>query len=221
MPRLKHSIPAYRHHLASGQAIVTLNGREYYLGPHGSKVSRAEYDRLVGEWLQQGRRQAPPKDNLDECELTVVELIAAYLPFTRTYYRKHGRPTSEAKAIIYALRYVNRFYGHKPVREFGPVALQTVMDAMVKDDLSRGVINQNAGRIRRMFKWGVSRELISPGVHQALTCVRGLLRERTDARNFTVRPVDDPIVEATIDHLPEVVADMVRLERLTGMPAPG
>jgi hypothetical protein len=52
MPRLTRSVPSYRKHRASGQAIVTLCGRDFYLGPHGTKVSRDEYDRLVGEWLQ-------------------------------------------------------------------------------------------------------------------------------------------------------------------------
>ncbi len=42
-------VPAYRKHRGSGQAIVTLNGKDFYLGPHGSKVSKGEYDRLIAE----------------------------------------------------------------------------------------------------------------------------------------------------------------------------
>jgi hypothetical protein len=48
--------PSYRLHKPSGQAVVTLKGRDFYLGRHGSPESRAEYDRLVGEWLANGRR---------------------------------------------------------------------------------------------------------------------------------------------------------------------
>ena len=33
--------PKYRKHRASGQAVVTLNGRDIYLGPHGTKASKA------------------------------------------------------------------------------------------------------------------------------------------------------------------------------------
>ncbi|MCA9231188.1 MAG: hypothetical protein KDA57_11075 [Planctomycetales bacterium] len=47
MPRLSNSVPKYRKHRASGQAVLTLNGRDYYLGPHGTKASRREYDRLI------------------------------------------------------------------------------------------------------------------------------------------------------------------------------
>jgi hypothetical protein len=44
-------IPSYRHHKPSGQAVVTLNGKDFYLGLWQSEVSKAEYERLVGEWL--------------------------------------------------------------------------------------------------------------------------------------------------------------------------
>jgi hypothetical protein len=53
MPRLNRP-PKYRKHKASGQAVVTLGGVDHYLGPHGTKASRREYDRLIGEWLVSG-----------------------------------------------------------------------------------------------------------------------------------------------------------------------
>ena len=55
MPRLVHAVPKYQKHRASGQAVVTINGRDYYLGPHGTKASKVEYDRLITEWLSSGR----------------------------------------------------------------------------------------------------------------------------------------------------------------------
>ena len=36
-------MPKYRRHKPSGQAVVTLSGRDHYLGPWKSKASRAEY----------------------------------------------------------------------------------------------------------------------------------------------------------------------------------
>lgn len=58
MPRLINRRPKYRLHKASGQAGVSLGRRDHYLGPWNTKASRAEYDRLVGEWLLNGRRAA-------------------------------------------------------------------------------------------------------------------------------------------------------------------
>jgi hypothetical protein len=47
MSRNAAGIPAYRRHRASGQAVVTLNGVDHYLGRWNSPASRAEYDRIV------------------------------------------------------------------------------------------------------------------------------------------------------------------------------
>ena len=51
MGRIKTGIPSYRRHRASGQAVVTLNGVDHYLGPYGTEASKAEYDRVTSEWL--------------------------------------------------------------------------------------------------------------------------------------------------------------------------
>ena len=36
MPKLTNRLPSYRLHKASGQAVVTLNARDIYLGEHNS-----------------------------------------------------------------------------------------------------------------------------------------------------------------------------------------
>ena len=51
MPKLKNSVPKYRKHRASGQAIVTLSGVDHYLGPYGTKDSKFECDPLISKWL--------------------------------------------------------------------------------------------------------------------------------------------------------------------------
>jgi hypothetical protein len=58
MPRLTQAFPKYRRHKQTGHAIVTINGRDYLLGPHGTKASKFEYDRLINEWLSSGRSPA-------------------------------------------------------------------------------------------------------------------------------------------------------------------
>jgi len=61
MPRLKNRVPAYRRHRASGQAMVQLDGRVFYLGDYDSEESRNAYNRLVTEWLANGRRLPLPR----------------------------------------------------------------------------------------------------------------------------------------------------------------
>ena len=44
----------------SGQAVVTIAGRDHYLGSHGSKASQSAHDRLVGWWLATSRSPLKP-----------------------------------------------------------------------------------------------------------------------------------------------------------------
>lgn len=210
MPRLVHSCPKYRRHRKSGQAVVTLNGRDHYLGHHGTKTSRIEYDRLIGEWLAAGRTplgiQAPT--------LTVVELCLRYLKFATAYY--NGNP-KVMPGIKRSIDYLRELYGRTPAVEFGPLALKAIRQRMVEEGLSRGYINDHAGRIKRIFKWAVGEQLLPIETYQSLSIVPGLRKGRTEARECEpVLPVDDATLDATLPHLPEIVADMVRLQRLTG-----
>ena len=46
--------PSYRQHKASGQAVVTIDGKDIYLGRYGTPASKAAYDRTIKEWLGNG-----------------------------------------------------------------------------------------------------------------------------------------------------------------------
>lgn len=82
---------------------------------------------------------------------------------------------------------------------------------------ARTYANKLIGYIRRIFKWAVARQLVLPVMHVGLSAVEGLRRGRSEARETApVPPVDDEAVNATLPFLPEVVRDMVTLQRLTG-----
>ena len=54
-------IPSYRLHKSTGQAVVTLGGRDVYLGKHDTESSREAYERAVIEWQAYGRVGRAPK----------------------------------------------------------------------------------------------------------------------------------------------------------------
>ena len=215
MPRFAgQAIPKYREHRASGQAICTIHGRDHYLGAHGTKASRLEYDRIIAEWLVAGRNPV----GISADELTIAELCVRYLKFASKYYQRHGECTGETPAVKAMMRTLRPLYGRQRCCEFGPLALKAVRQQFVGEGLSRSYANAQTARIKRMFKWGVEEQIVSAGVFQALSAVSGLRRGKTEARETApVLPVDDATVEATLQHLPNVVADMVRLQRATGM----
>ena len=52
MPTARQSrIPSYCRHKPTEQAVVTLNGKDRYLGKWNTSASKDEYNRLTGEWL--------------------------------------------------------------------------------------------------------------------------------------------------------------------------
>jgi integrase len=220
MPR-RNTIPSYRLHKQSGQAIVTLSDglggrRDFTLGEHNSAESRAEYARLLGEWEANGRRLPQPEAAAD---LTINELLVRFWAHSETHYRHpDGAPTSELADFKLSLRPLREVYGHTPTRDFGPLALKALRQRLIDAGLCRSVVNQRVGRIRRVFKWAVSEQLLPETVHRALMTVAGLQRGRSAARETDpVKPVADAVVEVTLPFLRPQVAAMVLLQRHSGM----
>jgi integrase len=148
--------------------------------------------------------------------LTVLELANSYRKFAESYYVKDGRQTGAIYGIRVAIRFMREHYGHTPAASFGPLALKALQRRMVDAGHSRRYINDNVYRIRRVFKWAVAEELVAPSVYHALATVPGLRKGRTEAREMPpIRPVSEATVNATLPHLPAIVADMVRLQQLT------
>jgi integrase len=88
---------------------------------------------------------------------------------------------------------------------------------MVNARLARSTINGRMARIRRLFNWAAAEELLPASIPQSLSMVEGLRKGETDAAESEgVKPVSDAEFQIILPHLPEVVADMARLQRLTG-----
>ncbi len=215
MPAKSAFVPKYCLHRPSGRAYVRIHGKVIYVGDYGTAESKAEYGRLVAECAV-NPVCIPVRSSATA--VSVVELIEAYWGFAGTYYARGGKPTSTLDGIRRSLRVLRQLYGTTPANEFGPMALKAVRQAMLESGrLSRTTINKRIDIIRRMFQWAVAEQIVAPAVYQGLQAVAGLRKGRTEAREPTpVLPVADEVVDATLPHLPLVVADMVRFQRLTG-----
>ncbi len=86
MPRLLQKTPSYRLHRSDGRAVVTIDGRDVYLGKHGSPASMAEYDRLIAEWLANGRR-LPVMEDGTPVDTSVNEILLAFWRHAEKHYR--------------------------------------------------------------------------------------------------------------------------------------
>ena len=222
MPKLRNKLPSYRLHKVSGQAVVTLNGRDIYLGRYNSAESREKYQRAIKEWLT-SHRLLPPEDSRGRRaratdSLTINEIFASYWEYVQQYYRKYGKPTSEVSSIKRALAPVLEEYGSQLAKKFGPLSLKTYRQGLIDAGLTRGVINNNVDRAKRFFKWAVENELIPVSVYDALRTVGGLRRGRSAApESAPVKPVPEEHIDAVIAQVNRHVAAMIQLQRLTGM----
>jgi hypothetical protein len=75
VPR-KNSIPKYRLHRGSGQALVHVDGRDDYLGVHGTQESNDRYQEIIRKLqADHAKSEMHHLDNY-HVDITVVELAA-------------------------------------------------------------------------------------------------------------------------------------------------
>lgn len=200
-------VPAYRLHKATGQAVVTLKGRQVYLGRHDTPQSQQRYHQICADLLAGVSEGA-----------TVAEVLLEYRQHAATYYRKDGKPTSEVWLISKACEIAEQGHGRLPAASFDVLALRTTRDAIIEAGYCRTQVNKLTARLVRAFRWATTQKLYPGNVLAELQALPGLRKGRTHAAERPpVLPVEDSIYEATVPHLPQVVADMARLQRATGM----
>jgi len=135
-----------------------------YLGTFGTSASKAEYNRIIAEWLSAGRRLPT-----DPQATTVAEIVVAFRRHAKTYY---GPKSKTAVNILEALRPVVKLYAKTPAVEFGPLRLKAVRESLIAAGRVRSNINQLVSRIKSVFKWASENELIPASVFHGLMAVR-------------------------------------------------
>jgi integrase len=216
MPRLVNKPPRYSRH-KSGQARVRYNGKTIYLGKHGSPESLAAYGQFIAQ-LPKPEEQGAPPEPAPGAVLMVGEIVLHYQTHAARYYvHGDGTPTGEHETIRAAIRPLVKSFADLPAREFGPKKFKALQQTMVGMGWSRRYVNKATGIVKRCFTWCASEELIEASVAVALKTVGGLKKGRTPAREKpAIGPVADETVDATLPHVSDLAADVIRVMRLTG-----
>ena len=203
MTYYRKQLPKYCLHKATNRAFVRIGGKTYYLGKYGSDTSRREYDRIIGEFIANGRQ---PFHNPDE--ILIESLIIRFFDHIE---KEQNYCDGSKSRFTHVLRRLNHLYGKQLVSKFGPTALKAIRRQYLEEGLSLDTINGYIGTIKQVFYWGGEEEIVPPEVTGALRAMKMLQKGRSAAKeNDPVEPVDDEIVEKTIPHItrPEV-RDMV------------
>jgi integrase len=216
--------PSLRLHRASGRAVVTVRGRDFYCGKFGSPEAEQAYARVLASIRAHGaevvqhhgvpsvgskaRRPTSPSS------LTVAELLLAYVEDAE---RAYAPPSRELEPIKVVVRDLRKSFGSMFADEFGPLLLKELRQQWIDRGLRRAFINKKVKRAIRIWGWGVENELVSPDVWNSLRAVASLRSGRSAAKESDpVEGVSDRDVLVTLPHLPRPVRAIIELLHLTG-----
>ncbi len=214
MARPKKLAPEYRYHV-SGQAVVTFNGTNFYLGPHGTPESEARYRSLVAEYIASGGET--PKANTHQIDqpLLISDLCAEVMHWVKDHYADDKQQLSRLTNLCTLLQ---TEYGATPASEFGPRKLAALRELFIAAGNCRKYVNTQTNNVVRIFKIALSREIIEADVIVRLKSLEPLRQRKTRApERDKVSPADIEHVAETAKHLSPTLKAMVRIQVATGM----
>ncbi len=230
MPR-RPSVPRYCLHKQSGQAVVFINRKQRYLGPYDSPESREAYGQVLAELARGSDLKAA--QGTASSALKVSELLLKYFTGELPRFSRDERHCQRG-----AIRILRQMFGETPVFSevagmgFGPLKLRLVRDAMVAGDSkavdaqgklkprkpwSREFVNKQIKRLRAIFRWGVSWEIVPQSVADALSSLGPLKVGETEAVDYAPRlSVTASDITAVRERLKPRDRDILDLMLMTG-----
>ena len=184
--------------------------------PHGTESSYALYDRLIAQWLANGRQHVD--SGAERPALTIEELILSYWKHAEGYYRRaDGTASSELDNHRQALRLLRRLYGETDAADFGPRALKAVREHLIRQGLCRPSINRRIQRICQMFQWAAAEEMLPVEIYQRLKTLTSLRRGRCEAVEPEPRgPVPPELIEGVRPYVSQQVWVLIQLQLFSG-----
>ncbi len=215
MARQKSDAPSYRYHI-SGQARVTLDGRDFLLGEYNSPGSKAKYYALLAEYNANGKRAPEIASTLlAKSPITVRSVTAEYREYVKVKYAHDKARRKHYEGLCQLLEIE---CGDLPAEEFGPRRLAEIREVFVASGNNRTYVNSQTRVICKIFQYAVGRELVDVNVLIRLKTLEPLrLGDSLAPEPKRRQPVDLATVKATAAHLSPVLKAMVRMQASTGM----
>lgn len=197
MPYSSSHIPAYRHHKPTGQAVVTIQKKDHYLGKYNSPKSKARYKELIEANFAQ-----------------LKKITQHYLDHAKVYYQG----STEVKRIYRAFELFHEEVGEVNAKDLSKFHMRKFLQGCVDRGFCRRYSNQLFGCLLRGLKWLSSNDLLEPNKYHDLRLVEPLKRGRSQARDRSPvlpAPVEDILALAKMLH--PMQAAMVLVQLYTGM----
>jgi integrase len=182
-------------------------------GPDRRKAENA-FSRFHAAWQKDDDLRCPDRAG---AILTIQAAWDRFKQHADAYYvHPDGRPTGESRNIEDAFRYVLDLFAGIPAADFGPLMMKRARQRMIDDDLCLNLINARVNKIRHVFKWLASEELVPESTWVALQTVQSLAAGRQMARETDpVEAVADRWVWAVVAVAPETIAAMIQVQYWT------
>ena len=242
--RSKEQVPTMRHDKERDRAYVRIDGVRHRLGKWGSDKAQVSYDALIASWLASGRvntdgataakpaeaKPAPPP--YSSGVLTVADLLALWMEDIATNGK--GIESSSYGSARAAGRAMSA-YLTLPVDDFGPKVFKQIMRDYAKTPVvtrkllkdgtvinverprTRKYVNSVMVRIRKMFQWAVTEEMIDAAKAWRLQSVTLLEYGDPHAKESEDRqPAKQEVVQATLGALTRECAALIEVLSLTG-----
>lgn len=150
--------------------------------------------------------------------ISVAGLCKQYLEYANAYYRTSmGHRTSEYDMIYAMAQNARRTCGETILQDLAPRHIRRLQEEIIQTGVARTTVNRYVGIFRRMIRWAVSQELVSPQVLHAIETVQPLKRGRSTApERKPVEAVPIDVVEATAKVCSQVIQAMIWLQVYTG-----
>lgn len=204
----------------SGLARIKINGKQIYLGKHGSKESRQKYAAIIAEYV--GKEDTPAQRG----KATIKQLVAHFLR------ENQAMPEKELWHFERVSKALLRRFGALPASMFGTVELGKLRSDFISGDWltddekkhpkatagwSARMVNRGVNRIRTIIRWGEEKGHVPEGRYSHLLSLRSLSQSANVRRTKPRQGVDLPALTAILPHLPPSVAALAEIQWWTGM----
>lgn len=213
--------PSLCRNKAKDFAYVYINRKQVYLGKWGSAEAQGAYDRLVIEWAKSNGQVSV---DFARDGALLVELVTA---FAEEYKARPQKSLSDYYAFVDIGLRLGKLFPDKFANDFRIRDLEMFRDSLQKAgferkgehrEYTRTYLNKAVNRVKTIFTWGVTKEMVSAEACSRLKFLPPLRRGRTTAPEPRQRHlIEDSDYEAVCKVLPAYYRDIVAILWLTGM----
>ena len=213
--------PSLCRNKAKDFAYVYINRKQVYLGKWGSAEAQGAYDRLVIEWAKSNGQVSV---DFARDGALLVELVTA---FAEEYKARPQKSLSDYYAFVDIGLRLGKLFPDKFANDFRIRDLEMFRDSLQEagferkgehQEYTRTYLNKAVNRVKTIFSWGVTKEMVSAEACSRLKFLPPLRRGRTTAPEPPSRHlIPDSDYTAVCEFLPSYYLDIVTILRLTGM----